>query len=132
MDAPVRRPIDRPTFLRRLSPGFIAFALHRLTGVLLGIYLFVHIWVVHHLSHGEAAFNDIMAVVQSPLFHVLEIGLLGAVLFHALNGVRVVFVEFGRLVAREVMGRTIFATLVLVAVLTLVGAVPFLRLAFGH
>ena len=36
-----------------------------------------------------------MGVVQAPIFHILEIGLLACVVFHGLNGIRVVLIDFG-------------------------------------
>ncbi len=100
-------------------------------GVLLGLYLFLHIWVIHHLSQGEQAFNEVMAVVQSPLFHLLEIGLLGTVVYHGLNGLRVVFIDYGNLAKREIMQKAVFAVFAVSAILILAGAIPMLRLAFG-
>jgi len=116
----------------RLLPGYVAWILHRATGIMLALYLPLHIWVIHHLAQGEQAFNDVMAVVQSPLFHVLEIGLLGTVLYHGFNGLRVVFVDYGNLARLPVLRKACYVVFAVTAVLTLIGAVPMLQLAFGH
>lgn len=123
---------QRGTKRHHMSPGFIAWALHRVTGVLLGLYLFLHIWVIHHLAQGQAAFDRVMSVVQSPMFHILEIGLLGAVLFHGINGIRVVLVESGVITQASRMQNSAYVVLGICLILTLVGAVPFVRLALGH
>jgi len=116
----------------RLLPGYVAWILHRATGIMLALYLPLHIWVIHHLAQGEQAFNDVMAVVQSPLFHILEIGLLGTVLYHGFNGLRVVFVDYGNLARLPVLRKACYVVFAVTVVLTLIGAVPMLQLAFGH
>ncbi len=115
----------------KMHPGYLSWILHRVTGVLLGLYLLLHIWVIHHLAQGEEAFNAVMGIVQSPLFHLLEIGLLGTVVYHGLNGLRVVFIDYGSLARREIMRKAVYAVFAVSAVLILVGAVPMLRLALG-
>jgi len=115
----------------KMHPGYLSWILHRVTGVLLGLYLFLHIWVIHHLAQGEEAFDEVMGIVQAPLFHLLEIGLLGTVVYHGLNGLRVVFMDYGNLARREIMRKAVYAVFAVSAVLILVGAVPMLRLALG-
>lgn len=73
--------------------GMCAFVLHRVTGVALSVYLIVHINVVSSL-HSATNFDKTMAFLGQPLFRILEIGLLAAVIYHALNGVRVFLIDF--------------------------------------
>lgn len=124
--------VFQPKKRYRLHPGYLAWILHRITGVLLGGYLFLHVWVIHHLSKGEEAFNGVMAVVQSPLFHLLEIGLLGTVVYHAINGLRVVFIDYGNLAKRELFRKAVYATFVVSMILVIVGAIPMIKAALGH
>jgi len=114
----------------RLHAGYIAWILHRLTGLGLAFYLFLHIWVIHHISQGKEQFNEVMAVVQSPFFHVMEIGLLGCVVYHALNGLRVVLLDYGRAADKGPHLKWVLATLAATALLVAVGGIPMLRLAF--
>ncbi len=79
----------------RWHTGSVAWVLHRLTGLALTLYIVLHIWVVHHLSLGPQAFDEMMAAVQTPVFRVLEIGLLGTVLYHSFNGVRILLFDLG-------------------------------------
>jgi len=100
--------------------------LHRMTGILLSLYLVIHIWVVRTISHGPEGFNRVMAAVQTPLFLFFEIGLLGAVLYHALNGVRLLLVDIGWGVRHQ---KGLFFVLAgLAVVILLIGAVPILDL----
>ncbi len=77
---------------RRFS-GSWAYILHRLTGIGLVVYLFVHIWALSSLTKGRAAFAEEMVTFTSPPFKVAE-WLLGAlVMFHAFNGIRIALVD---------------------------------------
>jgi succinate dehydrogenase cytochrome b subunit len=75
--------------------GMLAWALQRVTGLLLLFYLFLHIHTISKLSQGPAAFNAAMATFHSPLFKLLEIALLGTVILHAFNGIRITLVDLG-------------------------------------
>ena len=75
--------------------GATAFYLQRVTGVLLLGYLLLHVHTVHMISDGPVAFDQAMQTFKNPLFRVLEIGLLGVVILHALNGIRIITIDFG-------------------------------------
>ncbi len=77
----------------RLHTGTWAWVLHRISGVVLALYLPLHIWVVYHVSKGREEFNEMMAAVSGPAFKVFEIGLLAAILFHAFNGLRIIGID---------------------------------------
>ena len=81
--------------------GKSAFYLQRVTGVLLLGYLLLHIHTVHMISDGPAAFDGAVAMFKNPLFRLLEIGLLGVVILHALNGIRIVAIDFGVATRRQ-------------------------------
>lgn len=109
------------------STGFISFILRRLTGVVLSVYLLIHIWVIGAANQGEAAFNERMENFQSPLTIILEIGLLAAVIYHAFDGIRILIIDwFGITEYRKSMFYAAFATATL---LTIVGGIPMLLFA---
>jgi succinate dehydrogenase / fumarate reductase cytochrome b subunit len=114
----------------RLHPGYIAWLLHRATGLGLALYLFMHIWVIHHISQGRQAFDQVMAIVQSPLAHIMEIALLGAVVFHGLNGIRIVLIDYGTAADKGPHKTWVYTTLAASIALTVLGGIPMLRLAF--
>ncbi|KIX11322.1 succinate dehydrogenase, cytochrome b556 subunit [Dethiosulfatarculus sandiegensis] len=114
----------------RLHPGYVAWILHRVTGLGLALYLFMHIWVIHNISRGKEAFNEVMAVVQSPIFHILEIGLLGCVVFHGLNGIRVVLLDYAGAADKGPHKTWVWATLAVSAAITVIGGIPMLQMAF--
>ncbi len=75
--------------------GSWAYVLHRISGIGLTTYLFVHIWALSSLTKGRAAFNEEMQTFSSPPFKFLEWALGILVMFHAFNGVRIALVDFG-------------------------------------
>lgn len=106
--------------------GSLAWVFHRVTGLLLSLYLVIHIWVVRTISQGPEGFNRVMAAVQMPIFLLFEVGLLGAVLYHTLNGVRLLLIDTGWGVRHQ---KGLFFVLAgLAMVVLLIGAVPILSL----
>lgn len=90
-------PAEKKPFFEfgyKWKTGMTAWMLHRLTGLALIFYLCLHIFVIRNLGQGEAQFNQIMKTLGSPMFKVLEIGLLAVVLFHTFNGIRIVIIDF--------------------------------------
>lgn len=75
--------------------GMVAWAIQRVTGVLLLGYLLLHVHTISSLSQGPAAFDRALATFRSPFFRLLEIGLLGTVVLHALNGIRITLIDLG-------------------------------------
>lgn len=74
--------------------GSWAWILHRVTGIALMGYLFLHIYSLSPLTNGEVAFNRAMETYTTPFFMVLEWLLFAFVLFHSLNGIRIVIVDW--------------------------------------
>ncbi|HEY3129841.1 MAG TPA: succinate dehydrogenase, cytochrome b556 subunit [Acidobacteriota bacterium] len=119
---------------RRQYAGTLAWLIQRVTGILLLFYLLLHVRTVHKLSEGPEAFNAAMALFRHPLFKLLEIALLGTVILHALNGIRITVIDLG--IGQEKQRELFWGfTLALGALLFLAGAVPiflFAILKIGH
>ena len=81
--------------------GGRGLALHRVTGLLVVIYLYLHLGVLSMLLVGRSAWGSFLSLVTAKSFLVLEAVLIGAVLFHAVNGIRVALVGSGIAVTRE-------------------------------
>ena len=92
---------------RGRAVGGRAFALHRLTGLMLVAYLYVHLCVLSMLLIGNSAWSSFVALVTSTGFLCLDVVLILGLLFHGLNGIRVALVGSGLLVSRQ---RTLFWT----------------------
>jgi succinate dehydrogenase / fumarate reductase cytochrome b subunit len=67
---------------------------HRITGVTLFFFLFAHVIDTAMVRVSPEAYNAAVETYKNPIVGVMEIGLVGAVLFHALNGIRIVLVDF--------------------------------------
>ncbi|MCA9978088.1 MAG: succinate dehydrogenase, cytochrome b556 subunit [Anaerolineales bacterium] len=81
--------------VRKRNLGSWAFALNRLTGLALTVYLFLHLAILSKLLQGESGWNEFLALARSPLFLLLDIILIFGILFHGLNGIRVALVGMG-------------------------------------
>lgn len=97
MKDPVRRanPLTAWFDVRRKSLGTWAFALNRLTGLGLVVYLFFHLAVLSLLLQGPESWDAFVALARSPLFLLLDVVLIFGLLYHALNGIRVALLGFG-------------------------------------
>jgi succinate dehydrogenase / fumarate reductase cytochrome b subunit len=102
--------------------GMTAHVIQRTTGVLLLLYLLLHVRTIHKLSESPQAFDQALALFRHPLFKLAEIGLLGVVILHALNGVRITILDFSEGQARQ---RQLWVLAVGIGlVLFLLGAAP--------
>jgi succinate dehydrogenase / fumarate reductase cytochrome b subunit len=81
--------------------GGRAFALHRLTGAALVLYLYVHLGVLTLLWVGASSWHHFISVASSTVFLGFDVVLVFLLLFHALNGVRVALIGSGILAARQ-------------------------------
>lgn len=82
----------RPTGYRG-TPGQWAFLTHRVTGVLVFLFLLLHVVDVS-LVRWPDLYDDVHAVYGNIVLRVFEVGLLFALVFHALNGLRIIAVDF--------------------------------------
>jgi len=71
-----------------------SWVLHRITGVLTFFFLFVHVLDTALVRVSPSTYDEVISSYKTPLVNLLEVGLVGAVLFHALNGLRVMLVDF--------------------------------------
>jgi succinate dehydrogenase / fumarate reductase cytochrome b subunit len=76
--------------------GMWAWILFRISGLVLAAYLFVHIWVISQGRAGGAdRLDGLFEFFDKPFLVFLDSVLVAAVLYHALNGVRVILMDFG-------------------------------------
>lgn len=113
---PARHPLLAWFDVRRDSLGSWAFALNRLTGLGLTLYLFIHLGVLYLLTQGESRWDTFVQVARSPLFLALDVVLIFGILFHGLNGMRVALVGLGVGARRH---RTLFYVLSAIGLLLL-------------
>ncbi len=85
---------ERRGSLYRGGQGMWSWVAHRITGVLVFFFLFTHVLDTALVRVSPETYNAIIETYKNPLVNLLEVGLVGAVLFHALNGLRIVAVDF--------------------------------------
>ena len=87
--------------LYRGREGMWSWVLHRITGIGIYFFLLVHILDTALVRVSPEAYNAVIGAYQTPLMGVAEIGLVGAVVFHAFNGLRIILVDFWNIGARH-------------------------------
>jgi succinate dehydrogenase / fumarate reductase cytochrome b subunit len=92
-------PAPRTAKPRRLTlyrgdPGMWSWVLHRITGATIFFYLFAHVLDTALVRVSPEAYDAIIGTYKVPIVGFMEMGLVIAVLFHALNGIRVILVDF--------------------------------------
>jgi succinate dehydrogenase / fumarate reductase cytochrome b subunit len=71
-----------------------SWVLHRITGATIFFFLFVHVLDTALVRVSPQAYNEIIETYKTPIIGLMEIGLVVAVLYHALNGIRVILIDF--------------------------------------
>ena len=80
--------------LYRGREGMWSWVAHRITGALTFFFLFAHVLDTALVRVSPEAYDTVIATYKNPVVNLLEVGLVGAVLYHALNGVRVIAIDF--------------------------------------
>jgi succinate dehydrogenase / fumarate reductase, cytochrome b subunit len=106
------------------TTGFVSFVLRRFTGVALVLYLFLHMWVIGSINQGPEVFDARLNIVQTPFFKLAEIALLAAVVYHALDGVRLLMVNWFKVT--EYRKSLFYAVFALSVILVIAGGIPIL------
>lgn len=74
--------------------GQWSWVLHRLTGLGVVLFLFLHVIDTAWAVTNPEGYVKAIASYQSPLFTIGEFGLIAAVVYHALNGLRIAVMDF--------------------------------------
>ena len=87
-------PSSPPGTLYRGREGMWSWVAHRVTGVLLFLFLLVHILDTALVRVSPEAYNEVIGTYKNPIMGLGEAGLVIAIVFHAFNGVRLILVDF--------------------------------------
>src|SRR4051794_7341697 len=74
--------------------GMISWALHRLTGLGVLIFLLLHIADIFVIGYGPKQFDDLLFLYNALGFRLLEVVLVGSLYSHGLNGLRIILIDF--------------------------------------
>jgi len=74
--------------------GMLAWALHRVSGVAVWAFIILHVFDIWLSGVNPALYDDVLALYASPVGRAGETLLGAALLYHALNGLRVIVMDF--------------------------------------
>jgi len=81
-------------FSYRGRGGHWSWILHRLTGLGVLFFLLIHILDISLIGWGPRVFDSLLIIYRGRVFRCMEVLLAGAVIYHALNGIRIIIVDF--------------------------------------
>jgi fumarate reductase subunit D len=79
----------------RKHPAWWAFLMHRISGLLLALFLPLHFVALAQALKGEAALDGFLRFADRPLFKFAEWGLVILLALHMTGGVRLLLIELG-------------------------------------
>lgn len=80
--------------LYRGGEGMWSWVLHRITGVAIFFFLLVHVLDTALIRVSPEAYNAVMGTYKNPIMGLGEVALVGAIVFHAFNGLRIILVDY--------------------------------------
>ncbi len=129
--APARPAPAKRTSFYKGDPGMWAWVAHRISGVAIFFFLFVHVLDTSLVTVSPESYNAVIDTYKTPIIGLMEIGLVALVLFHGLNGLRIVALDFwskGSKYQRQML----WAVLAIWVVVFAAGAARLLFLLFQH
>src|SRR4051794_38854315 len=78
----------------RGGEGMLAWAFHRIAAVGLFAFVLLHVFDIWLVPVNSALYNEVLQVYASPFGRVLEALLGAALLYHGLNGLRIIIMDF--------------------------------------
>ena len=130
--APAAKKNVRPGgTLYRGSVGMWSWVLHRITGVAIFFFLLVHVLDTALIRVSPEAYNAVIGTYKTTIMGLGEAGLVGAIVFHAYNGIRIILVDYWSKGTRY--QRAMFWIVLIVWAITMAGFLPrHLMNVFGH
>ena len=94
----VRLPRPDQSALLKLTyrggEGMLAWAFHRISGIAIWAFILLHVLDIWLSQANAALYNDLLSIYASPAGRVGETLLGAALLYHALNGLRIILMDF--------------------------------------
>lgn len=81
-------------FRARNHPAYWAFIVHRVSGLLLALFLPFHFWALGQALHGAAQLDAFLRWTEQPLVKLAETGLVILLAAHMAGGLRLLALEF--------------------------------------
>jgi succinate dehydrogenase / fumarate reductase cytochrome b subunit len=100
-------------------PGQWSWVFHRVTGVAVILFLFVHVIDTALIGWGPEAYEKVLKAYANPIVHLLELGLVIAVWYHSVNGTKITLIDFFPRLVTHIKGLSIASIAIFLA-----GAIP--------
>jgi succinate dehydrogenase / fumarate reductase cytochrome b subunit len=78
----------------RGSEGMLAWAFHRISGVAIWAFVLLHVLDIWLVGVNSELYDEVLTIYSSPFGRVMESLLGAALLYHALNGLRIIIMDF--------------------------------------
>jgi len=78
----------------RMHPGYWAFAVHRISGLALALFLPLHFWALGLALQGDVALDGFLRATDNAVFKLGEWTLVVLLAVHLMGGVRLLLIEF--------------------------------------
>jgi succinate dehydrogenase / fumarate reductase, cytochrome b subunit len=88
---------DQGVFLKltyRGGEGLLAWAFHRISGVAIWAFILLHVVDIWLAQVNPVLYDDVLMFYASPVGRIFEMLLGAALLYHALNGLRIIVMDF--------------------------------------
>lgn len=108
--------------LYRGREGMWSWVLHRITGVAIYFFLLVHLLDTALIRVSPEAYNAVISTYKTPVMGLGEIALVAAIGLHALNGLRIILIDFWGVGTRH--QKAMFYVVIALWLVLLVGFVP--------
>ena len=86
--------IVHPLLAYHREPRMWAWALNRLAGIAIVLFLFIHIGEMTAIVWGADTYNEATNIYKQDWFRPFEVLLVGAVVYHGIYGLRVMLLDF--------------------------------------
>jgi succinate dehydrogenase / fumarate reductase, cytochrome b subunit len=110
--------------------GQWAYLVHRVAGLGVVLFLALHIFDIYLLGFGPDVFNALLFLYKGPAARVIEVLLLFGLLFHGLNGLRIIVQDFFPALMRH-HKRLFYIEVVIFTIVFLPAATMMLNEFFG-
>lgn len=84
----------RESIRYRGRSGHYSWIAHRLSGLAILAFLVIHVWDTANAFFAPHIYMWSLALFKHPLFALGEVGVMAAVLYHAMNGTRITLLDF--------------------------------------
>ncbi|MFW7414402.1 succinate dehydrogenase, cytochrome b556 subunit [Demequina sp. SO4-18] len=79
--------------LYRGREGMWMWLVHRTTGVAIFFFLLIHVLDTSLVRVSPEAYNEVIGAYKTPIYGIIEAGLVAAIVLHAFNGLRIIAVD---------------------------------------